>query len=330
MAELLLLPDPDLASAPERVLERGLARHLGRPVRIVDAVRKPLGTFSSHPISRLSVHLDDGEQLPVIFKRLRSEAGKDVRREVLLYERLLAGGRFGAPVLYASLCDDAAGRYWLFLEDVGNRRLDWCDAHDWEPAFRWLARMHAACHGQAEQLSRLGCLSDHGPGFYRALAGAARRSLEAYGEPGALLRFDGLMQRWLSRSVAYLDHQPRTLVHGDFSCHNVMVARDGRVRPIDWEWAAIGVAAWDVAKLLAGWGARRPRFLAAYADEFGRHTGERLDRDEFAAAVAHARVMHKLWYLRWWIEPCRDPVFVDRLLGKMEHTWRLLDDGASR
>lgn len=304
---------------PEEVLERGLANHFGRPAQIVEVDAEPLGSFSTQPISRISVTLDGGEKLPVIFKRLEPKPEKDARGEVLTYERLLAGKRFGAPELYASLCDEERGLHWLFLEDVGGWRLEWCEAEAWPAAFRWMARMHAECLGREEELRALDCLDEHGPEFYRALAAAARRNIRRFGGAGTRARFDGLMERFLESSVDYLERRPRTLVHGDASCHNLMVRDGTEIRPVDWEWAAIGPAAWDVMKLLSGWGKKKPTLLAAYIEEFERHAP--LDRKEFERDLDLCRVMHVLWYLRWWIKPCRDPEFVDGLLDKMEATW---------
>ena len=53
-----------------------------------------------------------------------------------------------APTVYASLCDTARGRYWLFVEDVGRLRLEWCDVDDWPAALRWVGRMHAEYYGR--------------------------------------------------------------------------------------------------------------------------------------------------------------------------------------
>lgn len=315
-------------ASPEAALEQGLRVSLGRPARIVDVCATSMDTFSSHPISRLRVTLDQGEQLAVIFKRLRPGPGKDVRRELLTYGRLLPGQRFGAPMLYASLCDETRDRYWLFLEDVGRWRLDWCDVEGWLAAARWLADVHATYDGRETELAALDCLGEHGAAFYWMLAETARESLSHRGESHALARFDGLMDRFDS-SVAYLCRQPRTLLHGDVSGHNVMIQKDGRIRPIDWEWAAIGVAAWDVDKLLAGWGRKKRELLSAYLDAFRRRTAEPLDEGAFERTLAHCRILRTLWYLRWWIEPCGDPAFVTRLLDKMERTWAGLEAPAN-
>src|SRR3712207_1930929 len=115
----------------EEALARGLRNHFGRPVRIVELHSNFLAdTFSTHLIYRLHLTLDGGERLDVIFKVLRPQQDEDACREVLIYRRLLGGGRFDAPTVYASLCEEARGRYWLFLEDVGELRLEWCDVDD--------------------------------------------------------------------------------------------------------------------------------------------------------------------------------------------------------
>jgi aminoglycoside/choline kinase family phosphotransferase len=308
----------------EGVLERGLEAHLGRPVRVVGVESSGVG-FSTHPIRRLRVALAGGEQTPVVFKRLRPKPDKDIRRELLVYRQLLAGQRFGAPALYASLCDEERGCYWLFLEDVGEWKLEWCEAHVYRLAFRWLARMHADYHGREEELHALRCLDEHGSRFYRALVRAARRSLREYGERRALGRFDRLVGRFFDSSVAHLSRQPWTLVHGDLYASNLIVQPGPKIRPVDWEWAAIGPAAWDVAKLISGWGKEKPRLLAAYLEEFELRSGAPLDRREFDCTLAHCRNMHAFWRLRW-IGPDKDPKFVDGLLDKMERIW-LEEDG---
>ncbi|TCJ20783.1 aminoglycoside phosphotransferase family protein [Rubrobacter taiwanensis] len=309
--------------APAGVLERGLSERHRRPVRVTGVECEPLDTYSSHPVYRLRATLESGEPLIAIFKRLRRDAdGRE--REVLLYRRLLAGRRFDAPELYAALYDEERDLYWLFLEDVGRWKLEWCEAEVWPAAFRWMARMHAECHGREEELLSLGCLLPHGPEFWRALAEEARRSLHERGTPRSLARFDALTGRYLGPAAEYLARRPKTLVHGDASCHNLNVQPGPRVRPIDWEWAAVGVAAWDVAKLLSGWGAEKPRLLAAYLEEFERRAP--LDREGFYRDLEHCRALHRVWYLRWWVRGCEEPEFVERLLDGMEETWERLEE----
>lgn len=314
---------PLAAPLPKEVLERGLGERFGRMVRIVRVEEGSSDIYSSHPIRRLRIELSSGESVPVVFKRIESDGATSREREVSVYEELLRGGRFGAPEMYASLSDDERNLHWLFLEDVGGWKLEWCETHEWPAAFRWMARMHARTSGMENELLSLGCLEEHGPSFHCDLMDAARRSLRKNGEPGSLDRFDDLTKRRFGATVSHLALGPRSLVHGDASCHNLMV-EDGEIRPVDWEWAAVGHPAWDVSKLLAGWGSEKEMFLEVYMDEFERHAD--LDREEFRVSLGHCRTLHGMWYLWWWIEACEDPDFVERLLDKMERIWESLDE----
>jgi hypothetical protein len=309
------------------ILTRALRDHFGRPVRIVDLNSKFLDDmFSTHPISRLHLTLDSGEQLTVIFKRLRPRPDRDVRRRILIHRRLLADERLDAPTVYASVCDEAQGRYWLFLEDVGEyNKLSWCGIDAWLATFRSLARMHAAYFGREEELRALGCLGEHRPAFYRFFARTARAVLQRHAEHHQLALFERLMTRWFDVSVAHLDHEPRTLVHGDSYEHNFMVQPGSRIRPIDWDSAAIGVAGWDVAQLAAGWGPDTPRLVTVYLDEFARYAAVPIDRRAFDRTLAHCEIMRVLQVMYWWEGPFDDLEFVDHLLDEMQSACDYLD-----
>jgi aminoglycoside/choline kinase family phosphotransferase len=211
----------------------------------------------------------------------------------------MGGGRFDAPTVYASLGDESRGRYWLIFEDVGELRLEWCDVDDWPAAFRWVARMHAEYYGREEELRALGYLGEHGPPFYRFLARGAREMLQWLDARRRLVRLERLMSRWFDLSVEHLASQPLTLLHGDLECHNLMVQPGPRIRPIDWGFAAIGVAGWDVAKLIAGWGPETAHFIGIYLDEFALHASVLLDRRAFERTLAHCQIMRTLQILYW-------------------------------
>jgi aminoglycoside/choline kinase family phosphotransferase len=315
----------------EQILTGGLREYFGRPVRIVELHSRFLDdTFSTHPISRLNLTLDSGEQLTVIFKRLQPRPDRDVPRRILIHRRLLADRRLDAPTVYASVCDEAQGRYWLFLEDVGELKLSWSDdMDDWLAAYRSLARMHAVYYGQEEQLRALGCLGEHRPAFYRFFARNAQEVLRRYAGRHRLAHFERLMGRWFDVSVAYLARHPRTLVHGDSYCTNYMVQPGPRIRMIDWDSAAIGVAGWDMAQLVAGWGPEKPRFIGVYLDEFAQRAAVPLDRRAFDRTLAHCEIMRVLQVLYWWEGPYENLAFVDKLLGEMQIACDYLDSEAS-
>jgi hypothetical protein len=309
--------------APREVLEQGLSVYFGRPVRIAGLKHRPLET-SCHPIDRLRVTLASGERLRVIFKRL--SPGEELygnEREVLIYRRLLDGERFGTPDLYASAYDEAEGRYWLFLEDLGSTTLEEGDEEEWFAAVRWLARMHATYHGREADLRALACLMEHGPSYYHTVAQSARRYLDLAGAGEALGRFDALMGRYDSL-VAYLVGQRRTLVHGDLFAQNLVLQPGTRIRAIDWEAAAIGLGAWDLARLLEGWGSMEAAFLSAYLAEFERHVAGPFDQRGFQRLFAHCQVLNALWHLRCSVEACQNAPFVENLLLTMETRWQRL------
>jgi Ser/Thr protein kinase RdoA (MazF antagonist) len=303
------------------MLEQGLGAHFGRPVRIARLERRPLAT-SSHRIDRLRVTLASGERFRVIFKRLSpGEKLYGNEREVLIYRRLLDGERFGAPALYASVHEEGERRYWLFLEDLGSKTLEEGDDEEWLAAVRWLARMHGTSHGREDDLRGLGCLMEHGPAYYHTVAQSARRNLELAGAGEALVRFDALMGRYDSL-VSYLAGEPRTLVHGDLFAANLIIQPGGRIRAIDWESAAVGLGAWELARLVDGWGAMKATFLAAYLAEFERHVAGPFDREGFQRLFGHCEILNALWDLRWSVEACQDAPVVEELLVDMETHWQ--------
>jgi thiamine kinase-like enzyme len=122
--------------------------------------------------------------------------------------------------------------------------------------------------------------------------------------------------------VAWLITQPRTLVHGDPVPENLIVAADSRIRPLDWECAAIGLGAWDLARLLDGWGADPVDFIAAYLAELDRLDASPLDLEAFRRIYHRSgRVLNALCRLRASGDACRDPAFVVPLLDKIEAAW---------
>ncbi|MGI8588338.1 MAG: aminoglycoside phosphotransferase family protein [Chloroflexia bacterium] len=313
------------APTPRSVIEEGLSARLGRAVSVVIAGREAVGT-SSHPIHRLHVTLDSGEWLPVIYKRLhRGLKQYGSEREVLVYRKLLARRRFGAPELYASLYDRVQSRYWLFLEDVGDCDLENGDADDWAAALGRLAEMHAAYLGREDELRVFGCLEEQGAGYYRRIALTARRTLRLARSVTALARFDSLMRPFES-VVAYLTSRPQTLVHGDIFPKNLMVQPGSYIRPLDWESAGLGPAAWDLARLVDGWGTDKPGFIEAYLEAVSRCGTAPLDRGEFVCTFGRCEIVNALWHLGWSVKDCRDAPAVEDLLNSIETFYGCLDD----
>src|SRR5262249_46597110 len=310
--------------SPEEVLENGLSQHFARPVRIANIHHETWET-SSHPIERWQLTLASGERLGVIYKRLLAgHKPHGNEREVLIYRRLLLDRRFGAPLVYASVYDDATANHWLFLEDVGEESLRDGDMQDWMSAIHWLAEMHGTYLGREAELRAARCLEEHAAPYYESIAQTARRHLERAGLRRVLRRFDGLMKLF-DAVVAHLLHQPPTLVHGDVYVDNLIVQPGPRIRPVDWEAAAIGLAALDLVRLLDGWDKERPMFITAYLEELTKHTVTPLNRADFESTLACCGLINVLWHLGWDAEACRDTGFVDGLLNEYEIVQQILN-----
>jgi thiamine kinase-like enzyme len=304
------------------ILEEGLKKRRGEAGRIVSLQRQPLHSRSTHPIDRLNVELYDGEKLPVIFKRFTGKnEEKGSRREVLIYQRLLAGERFGSPRLYASLYNENQNHYWLFLEDVGEWTLNKGDKDDWIEAVRWLADMHGQFLGKEEELKSLDCLSRQDRNFFLMLAGDARRNLEMAGNKSALDHFDNLMNDY-EGLLEELVQIPRTLVHGDIFPNNIMVQDGHRIRPIDWEGAAIGPPALDLVRLLDGWGSDKGFYIRHYWNFLKNSPRLPLAKPDFLNSLKQCELLNELWTLGWEMKACKDKSFVDEALRRIKTIWK--------
>lgn len=242
-----------------------------RPLTLV--ARSAYRYATSHALEEVHLHVGDSATT-LIFKDLswdrllpEAEFGKprflhDPSRELDSYRHLLGPSRTG-PRCHATV--DEPGRRWLFLEKVPGVEL-WQvgDPETWDQVARWLASFH-----------------------HRVAAGAAQGKV-----PSLLVRDGADLAMWLERAhealissphpeAAALRHLledaptpdtheigPSVFLHGEFYPSNVLVAGSGAaatIWPIDWEMAAVGPAAFDLAALTTGWqDASRLRMVDAY------------------------------------------------------------------
>ena len=206
-----------------------------------------------------------GRSKPALYRLIFDEPGRvavyakrsptsEMAVERAVYQEVLPHLPLTAPRCLGSCRDD--GSTWLFLEEVGDRRLNEHPDHP-RLAARWLAQLH----GSAATDPRARLLPDAGPARYlgrlragregirnnlgnRALTEADRAVLMAL-----LERLDTLESRWSEIEHA-CEGLPSTLVHGDFRPKNVRIAgpdADPTVYGIDWEMAGWGVPAADLA-----------------------------------------------------------------------------------
>jgi aminoglycoside phosphotransferase (APT) family kinase protein len=229
---------------------------------------------SSYTLEELDVELAGGAILQLMFKDLGREsllggarAAKpdflyDPRREIEVYRRLLASQRLGTAACYAAVCDESAGRYWLFLERVDGLALKHTGELDaWQAAARWLARLHAIRRPTDDSY-----LMRHDVSLFRLWPNRARHILAARDVVGrdVRIRIDKLAAGY-EAVVERLTALPVAVIHGEFYASNVLVAGE-RVCPLDWEMAGVGPGLIDLAALTAGkWtDAKRAALAGAY------------------------------------------------------------------
>jgi aminoglycoside phosphotransferase (APT) family kinase protein len=235
------------------------------PGQSVVALRKEASPFSTTArLWDLQVAVSDGTTLSIIHKesgrrarlpgapRTIPEFVYDPKREIGVYEHVLAQRQLDTPSLYASLVEASRGRYWMFLERVPGMQLRWTvRPGSWHRAAAWLARAHAALQPSAD--ANTNGLLIHDARFYRRWL----RRAQVFTETTNRNRRTRLA--WLARHhdrvIEVLVGLPRTVVHGEFYPSNILVDEstlDGRISVIDWEMAAVGPAVIDLAALTGG------------------------------------------------------------------------------
>jgi aminoglycoside phosphotransferase (APT) family kinase protein len=279
-------------------LQEALATERGAAPAIAGLTRATANGSSSYRTELLTLELADGAELQVFLKDFGTSThrkdGMRARRqrELSVYRELLAGADLGTPRYLGAVWDEPAGRYWLLLEHVEGQSLRRFGFGHWLEAARWLGRLQG--HAARIDLARAGFLVDHDAGFFASAAARALHAVRAVSPPlgarlaGALRDYDEL--------VALMAAEPRTLVHGHFRPHNIVVRPGEVVRSlcvIDWEESACGSPLYDLAYLSDGFDPPRlGRLLDGYEEEAGRSGLPARDRDQ-ALRVLHCLYMHR-------------------------------------
>lgn len=291
-----------------RALEAAVVPALGG--RRIDAVTRRASLYhSSYPMEELTLALDDGSGLDLVFKdlsptvmlegarRVKPAFVLDPLREIAVYRSLLAPESLGTARLYGAVVDADRNRYWLFLEEVAGIELyqTGVDA-DWRAAAAWLGRAHRRLTGRLPDAPRLPLL-DYGSALHRRWLRRAVR----FADEADRRRLRPVIDRFDAVSEA-ASAVPRVVVHGEYYAANVVVERDaGRVCPVDWEMAGLGPGLLDLAALVAGtWdgdavGAMAAAYVRAWAADAEPGPLQRV----LPRALAACRVFMALRWLGW-------------------------------
>jgi streptomycin 6-kinase len=229
--------------AVARILSRGLRSQ-------VTALREvPSDYGTSHPLYALDVDFADGRRVTALVKDTerphpaRPHAAGSGSVELLAYERLLGSANGGTPRFLGSagsllVLERVEGSVLWQLDGVG----PWLD----------VARCVRSLHESLADGVAAAFLPRYDLAWYDSWLERAR---ELAGPLPAA-------ERSHAAAVECLLAQPLVVVHGELYPSNVLVA-GRRVCIVDWETAALGPAAVDVAALSSGWGEIEQAEIAA-------------------------------------------------------------------
>lgn len=306
----------DLGDHPAYVAWRAVERRAAQPtaIEVLERVRRRSGVF------RLRGAGPAGGD--VIAKQRPPGELDDERR---LYEEVLPVLAVPTAAWLGSL-EVVGQEAWLFLEDAGEVWYDPADAAHRELAVGWVAGLHSGPRPAMEWLP------EAGPRYFRRVLDDADAGLGA-AIPHPALTDDGRgvldgIRRQLARAAdgwgdveEACAEMPSTLAHGDFVPKNVRVrVRDGAAALVvfDWETAALGPPAVDIA-LLPGGEAGRRAYLAAVAEAW---PGVRRRHVDGMHAIGQLfRLLHEVW----WASQRIHHEFIDHAVMSMTQYERSLD-----
>ncbi len=235
------------------------------------------------------------------------------QREALVYAQLAAHIPIAMPTAIAF--DVVSGDLWLLPFPPAKHTTHWLadwERGDVEKALADLAKLHAAFWDANAVLDRWPWLAQPTTTDASALLADGLRGLErlmvagAYdesltGDRIALLYEIAQHPDWL---LATLNSSPHTLLHGDAGFQNIAISLDGRQRFwYDWQLAAVGPPALDLATFLHPWAypeARPPlpfpAMVAFYLDALAQR-GKMIDPGQFDAQLDAALLWR--WLIQW-------------------------------
>ena len=297
-------------------VEHALARVRGSRSPVAAIRRRDFPGSTSYTVEIVTAELATGDAVDIFMKDFgessqpKHSAAERRERELRVYEDLLDGQELGTARLYAAHRDEAAARFWLMLEFVEGELLRDCSFEVWPAAAAWLGRLHGCFVGQRDRLRACGFLVRHDADFFVLAVERALRALSGLSD--ALARRLAAVLEGYDPILAVLSRDPETLVHGSYRPQNVLVVQSSeppRICPTDWELAAFGRSAYDLAFVCDGF---RPPRLDALFDAYEREAESSglpvRDRDELGHEVDCFRLHKKinsLGHVRQWKRPAK-------------------------
>lgn len=265
----------------------------------VRSIRREANVYeSSHHSEVLACTLENGLELTLLCKygdshnHDRAGLRRGLGYEANVYRYVLAD-EYPTPRFYGSYADPLTGLTWLCLEYLGEGwQLDLGPETAVVDAARMIGDLHRRAADDTDAPS-LSVLYRHDRRYFRAHLQQARSLADRWGE--RVPAFSHLVDRF-GRELDVLVSAPKTVVHGEFTPHNVVWA-DERPHAVDWEEAAIGAGEIDLACLTDEW---EEELVEQATSAYLRSRWPAGPPHDFLRALHAARLY---WLVRWLGDP---------------------------
>jgi hypothetical protein len=225
----------------------------------VTVLTEPCPTQGQWSTTFVSVVADDRDELRFVVKQNVSRRRFDepwrwgLDYEIAVYQQVLPEVTTGLVKILAYWTDPASGLSTMVMEQFVNAYrlpLSWNPEKSLVEVAQWMGKFHQAFELPNLVASQREILQVHSPVFIRRWFDQRRPLLEEAGSAYPPL-LD--LVRNAEPIIATLTETPQCVIHGDFSPNNVIVDEPGKFAVIDWESAAVGCGAVDLASLTLGW-----------------------------------------------------------------------------
>jgi Phosphotransferase enzyme family len=232
-------------------LATALHSAFGMPVTVLARAGHPYASSFPAEVVRCEA---GGRELAVLCKY---EAGRrypcfghrgGLGYEAMVYAEVVARLPLPSVTCHGSWTDTATGDTWLFLEHlVAAGQLNEHDEPDtaMAAAARWAGTFHRVAPGRPGAAPLITYTGEY-------YAQWARRASAIAGDWHRRLPWLRTLCARAEPALHAMGDLPSCVIHGEFTPHNVLVL-GGEVFPVDWETAAVGVGAVDLAALTDGW-----------------------------------------------------------------------------
>jgi hypothetical protein len=215
--------------------------------------RQPSEWISTYPAEVITCRTAAGHTLRLLCKYsggrpVNADHRGGVAYEAQVYRHVLHPLNASSPRFFGSHVDRRTGWNWLFLElleesyplDFGQHRM--------HQAAAWLGQFHAAAHAKL-QADPMQFLRRYDLDYYRHWTTRTAQFAAPLAD-----RYPWLAELCdrIRQPFELLLSRPQTVVHGEFTVHNVLL-HERTIRPVDWESAAVGPGEIDLLSLIEGW-----------------------------------------------------------------------------